>query len=234
MKRLSAIFAGVLAALALAACSSVDAKADGPSVAGSDHNTADVTFAQNMIAHHRQAIEMAGLAATRAASPQVKELAGRIEKAQGPEITTMTGWLDSWHEPTTAPSSESGMGGMHVGTASAMPTHSAMPMHTGTPMSGGTNMSGMPMATATPPTTSGPAMGGMMSDEDMAMLAAASGRDFDRMFLTMMIAHHKGAVTMATAEERDGQYGPARQLATSIRTSQTAEITAMNGLLTTI
>jgi uncharacterized protein (DUF305 family) len=54
------------------------------------------------------------------------------------------------------------------------------------------------------------------------------------MFLTMMIAHHRGAVTMATAEERDGQYGPAKQLAIRIRTSQTAEITEMNGLLTTI
>ncbi|WP_241841467.1 DUF305 domain-containing protein [Pseudofrankia sp. BMG5.36] len=108
-----------------------------------------------------------------------------------------------------------------------------MPMTTGMPMSGGMNMSGMPMATTTP-TASGPSMDGMMSAQDMAKLAAASGRDFDRMFLTMMTAHHNGAVAMATTEERDGRYGPARQLATSIRTSQTAEITEMNGLLAKI
>jgi len=95
-------------------------------------------------------------------------------------------------------------------------------------------MSGMPMA-ASPSMPRGSTMDGMMmSNEDMARLAAATGRAFDRMFLTMMIAHHRGAVTMATAEERDGQYGPAKQLATRIRTSQTAEITEMNGLLTTI
>jgi uncharacterized protein (DUF305 family) len=225
MKRLFAIFAAVLAAVALAACGSSGAKAD-----GAGHNAADVMFAQNMITHHRQAIAMAGLAATRASSPKVKELASRIEKAQDPEITTMTGWLNAWHEPTPAPSAAPGMGGMsgmHHGGASTMP------MASGTP-GGGMSMSGMPMATATPSTTSHPPMAGMMSDEDMTKLAASSGRDFDRMFLTMMIAHHRGAVTMATAEERDGQYGPAKQLATRIRTSQTAEITEMNGLLTTI
>ena len=226
MKRLFAIVAAALAAITLAACSGA-AKADGPSAGGSDHNAADVTFVQHMIAHHRQAIEMARLAATRASSPQVKQLATQIEKAQGPEITVMTSWLDRWHEPAALPTAHM-MSGMTTGGASSMP------MPSGMPMGGGRGMSGMPMA-ASPSKPRGSTMDGMMmSNEDMARLAAATGRAFDRMFLTMMIAHHRGAVTMATAEERDGKHPPARRLATSIRTSQTAEIGEMNSLLAKI
>lgn len=62
----------------------------------SNFNDADVTFATDMITHHRQAVDMAQLAATRAKSPEVKDLAASIESAQGPEIQTMSGWLRSW------------------------------------------------------------------------------------------------------------------------------------------
>lgn len=65
-----------------------------------DFNDADATFATNMIPHHRQAVEMAELAETRAASPQVKALATTIKGAQDPEIQTMSGWLTSWGKPT--------------------------------------------------------------------------------------------------------------------------------------
>ncbi|MFF6874414.1 DUF305 domain-containing protein [Streptomyces sp. NPDC012474] len=68
-----------------------------PSATGA-HNPQDVTFAQGMIPHHRQALEMARLAGDRASSGAVKDLAGRIEKAQDPEIRTMTGWLKTWGE----------------------------------------------------------------------------------------------------------------------------------------
>ncbi len=51
------------------------------------------------------------------------------------------------------------------------------------------------------------------------------------MLLTMMVEHREGAVSMATAELRDGQYGPAKQLAQSIQSSQSEEIAAMKTLL---
>ncbi len=66
-----------------------------------DFNDADVTFATDMIAHHRQAVEMAELAETRAESPEVKDLATQIMDAQDPEIETMAGWLNSWGEPVS-------------------------------------------------------------------------------------------------------------------------------------
>ncbi|MFD7530871.1 DUF305 domain-containing protein [Streptomyces sp. NPDC059849] len=122
-------------ALALSACGSSDgSKSDGSSMPGMDHgsasasapvggtfNDADVKFAQQMIPHHQQAIEMAKLADGRAADPEIKKLATAIEKAQDPEINTMKGWLTSWGKPL--PSSSMGdMPGMdHGSDGSGMP-----------------------------------------------------------------------------------------------------------------
>ena len=64
--------------------------------ASGPHNDADVAFATGMVPHHGQAVVMADLAQTRAASPQVKQLAVAIKAAQGPEIAQMSGWLARW------------------------------------------------------------------------------------------------------------------------------------------
>jgi uncharacterized protein (DUF305 family) len=72
------------------------ATASAAASAGATFNDADVMFAQMMIPHHQEAVEMAAMADGRAASAQVKDLAGKIEAAQQPEIDTMTGWLTAW------------------------------------------------------------------------------------------------------------------------------------------
>lgn len=72
---------------------------------------------------------------------------------------------------------------------------------------------------------------GMMSGEEMTELEQASGPEFDRLFLTMMIRHHEGAVAMAKSETESGKFAPARQLATQITTAQQVEIEEMEGLL---
>ncbi|WP_424887050.1 DUF305 domain-containing protein [Streptomyces sp. XH2] len=74
-------------------------------------------------------------------------------------------------------------------------------------------------------------MPGMMTDRQMDDLRGTTGSAFDRMFLTMMIAHHQGAIDMAGTEKKEGQYGPAERLADSIITSQTAEIAQMRTML---
>ena len=63
-----------------------------------DFNAADVIFAQMMIPHHEQAIEMSDIALdpTIGASDVVRDLATRIKGAQDPEIATMQGFLTSW------------------------------------------------------------------------------------------------------------------------------------------
>jgi uncharacterized protein (DUF305 family) len=157
--------------------------------AASQHNDQDVLFAQLMIPHHQQAIEMSEQAATRAAGPEVKELARQIEQAQGPEIKTMTGWLTEWGAELP------GEGGGHgsMGHGSELP--------------------------------------GMMSEQDMAKLNGATGAEFDRMFLSMMIEHHEGAIAMAKDERAKGSHAPAKAMAGQIITAQNAEITKMRQLL---
>ncbi len=147
-------------------------------------NDADVTFAQMMIPHHQQAVEMAAMADGRASSAEVKDLAAKIKGAQQPEIDTMNQWLTAWGKPTAAPD---------MGHGSA--TH------------------------------------GMMSDADMATMMDAKGADFDKRFLTMMIAHHEGAVTMAGDETAKGSHVDAKALAEKIITDQRTEITTMRGML---
>ncbi|WP_290056103.1 DUF305 domain-containing protein [Amycolatopsis solani] len=89
------LFLGALAvasAVVLGACGGNDSMSgmDG------DHNADDVTFAQQMIPHHSQALDMAKLVPSRSTDPKVVDLAGRIEKAQDPEIKQMQGWLTTW------------------------------------------------------------------------------------------------------------------------------------------
>src|SRR5262245_52061130 len=73
-------------------------------------NDADIRFAQTMIPHHEQAVEMATLAETRAADQEIKQVAAQVKTNEGREITTMTGWLKAWGMPTAE--SNGGMAGM--------------------------------------------------------------------------------------------------------------------------
>ena len=203
--RLTGLTGALLAgALALAGCSGnasheemsgmTDSSSASASASASDDptaqfNDADVAFAQGMLPHHQQAVEMAQLAPDRAADPRVADLAARIEAAQAPEIETLSGWLEAW--------------GTEAGS------------------SGGRGHGGMDHGDT----------GGMMSDEDMAALAYVSGAEFDRVFLTMMVEHHRGATAMAGAEVADGQSPDALAMAEDIRDMQNAEIAEMEQLL---
>ncbi|MEV3959617.1 DUF305 domain-containing protein [Nocardia sp. NPDC050193] len=69
------------------------------------HNRADVMFAQMMIPHHSQAIEMSDLLLAEQGIPErVTALADQIKAAQGPEIDQLTTWLGQWGQPTQMPS----------------------------------------------------------------------------------------------------------------------------------
>jgi uncharacterized protein (DUF305 family) len=77
-------------------------------------------------------------------------------------------------------------------------------------------------------------MGGMMSADQMQQLTRTRGAEFDRMFLTMMIQHHEGAVQMAKTEIASGQSADAKALAQKIIEAQQGESSEMNTLLTTV
>ena len=102
------------ASLLLAGCGDDESSAPTGSNTAEQFNDADVSFAQDMIVHHRQAIAMATLAADRAESQEVKDLAAGIEAAQDPEIETMTGWLETWDEDVPE-EMDGDMGGMDHG-----------------------------------------------------------------------------------------------------------------------
>ncbi len=71
-----------------------------------DFNDNDVMFAQMMIPHHEQAIEMADIALdpTVGASKAITDLATQIKSAQDPEISQMKGLLSAWGKPLAADS----------------------------------------------------------------------------------------------------------------------------------
>jgi uncharacterized protein (DUF305 family) len=204
-KRTTLIGACALATLAIStACSSSNESehpaghspassataAPSTTAAAEAHNDADVMFAQHMIPHHTQAIEMSDtLLAKQGIDPRVVELANQIKAAQGPEIQQMQGWLTQWGTPS-------------------------MP-----PMSGHGDMAGM---------------SGMMSEQDLTALKDAQGVDASKLFLTQMIAHHEGAITMAQSEIKDGQYPPAVGMARAIVTGQQQEIDTMKGILASL
>ncbi|GAB3479134.1 DUF305 domain-containing protein [Nocardiopsis coralliicola] len=85
------------ALLAAGACGAPEEDSEAAGSGGAQHNDADVMFAQMMIPHHEQALEMADLAEDRS-GPEVGDLAAEIAEAQGPEIEQLTGMLASWGE----------------------------------------------------------------------------------------------------------------------------------------
>ncbi|MFF9565652.1 DUF305 domain-containing protein [Leifsonia sp. NPDC014704] len=94
-----------------------------------------------------------------------------------------------------------------------------------------TTMAGMEMSTPMPTDTS--SMGSMpgMTAQDMAGLKAATGAAFDKQFLTLMIQHHQGAITMAEQEQSGGKDSAAKKLADNIVKAQTQEIADMKAML---
>jgi uncharacterized protein (DUF305 family) len=91
------------------------------------HNQADVAFAQQMIPHHQQAVEMAKMVPSHSSNQQVIDLANQVQQAQAPEIQQMTSWLRAWGAsvPTTGMGATS-MPGMDHGSMPSM-THGSMP-----------------------------------------------------------------------------------------------------------
>jgi uncharacterized protein (DUF305 family) len=105
------ILLALAAALLLAACNQGGGDQEqGTAPAEAAPNDADVTFTQNMIPHHQQAIEMAKLVDSHTDRPELRKLADSIVSSQGQEITQMQGWLRSWGKPETPPEGHGGHG----------------------------------------------------------------------------------------------------------------------------
>jgi uncharacterized protein (DUF305 family) len=77
-----------------------DESADSAGAGAPTFNDADVKFAQTMIPHHEQAVEMAdAMLGKSGTSPEVTQLAQQIRDTQRPQMETLTGFLTAWNQP---------------------------------------------------------------------------------------------------------------------------------------
>jgi uncharacterized protein (DUF305 family) len=100
----------------------------------------------------------------------------------------------------------------------------------GLPVTGANDMSWMG-SSMHDHTSSNGLMPGMATEDELAQLRAASGADFDVMFLRLMIRHHQGGLEMAQYGEAHASEAVVRGLARSIEQTQTAETTTMAAML---
>jgi len=165
---------------------------------------ADVEFMQGMIMHHAQAIVMTALIASHTENKDLRSLGARISSSQSDEIKFMKRWLAARGESSSMASHSSATGAM---AEMNMPD-----------MSHGSTV----------------LMPGMLTPEQMEALRKAKGAEFDHLFLTGMIQHHGGALTMVkdlfdTAGA--GQDAELFNFATDVDNGQRAEIKIMQTML---
>jgi uncharacterized protein (DUF305 family) len=150
---------------------------------------------QGMIAHHAQAVVMAGWAPGHGARNDVRILAERIDVAQRDEIAMMQRWLRDRGEAVPEPDAHGGHAGMSE--------HETL-------------------------------MPGMLTAAELAQLDRATGTEFDRLFLTFMIRHHEGALTMVGqlfGTPGAGQDVDIYRFASDVNVDQITEIERMRDML---
>ncbi|MFR9754111.1 DUF305 domain-containing protein, partial [Nocardia sp. 004] len=146
----------------------------------------EIGFAQDMTAHHQQALLMVQRLDP-AADPAIIRLADQMDRTQRLEIGTMLGWL---RLADAAPIAEHPMDWMHTAVPAAH-QHSAVE----------------PPAAAAAET----AMPGMASTAELDDLAGLRGRDAEILFLQLMIRHHQGGIVMAQAADALIPSGPVKE-----------------------
>jgi uncharacterized protein (DUF305 family) len=162
----------------------------------------DVGFAQDMTVHHEQAVTMASWERDHTTDPVLHQLAADIETTQTSQIGRMQGWLELWGAPSLP------VGGGHMAWMTE-----ASHDHTPAPAGG--------VAT----------MPGMASDEELAALRAATGRELDVLFLQLMLRHHQGGAGMLEYAAERASVPQVRNLAAQMLRSQTGESDYLRQLL---
>nr|WP_245663309.1 DUF305 domain-containing protein [Nocardia inohanensis] len=163
----------------------------------------EIGFAQDMTAHHQQALQMvqrldAGV------DPAIRQLAQQIADTQRSEIGTMLGWL---RLANASPTNAHPMNWMH--TTGTTHDHAAM------------------TTTAAEPNL----MPGMATLAELDALSAARGADAESQFLQLMQRHHRGGVAMAQAVDKMVESGAVKEAARGMISAQSQEAGIMTLLL---
>jgi uncharacterized protein (DUF305 family) len=168
--------------------------------------SAEAGFARDMQEHHLQGVELAMIIRDLTDDDAVRLLGYDIATTQAQQAGQLYGWLTEWDLSQAGP--EPSMTWMtRPGRSSATHEHVDGAHTPGEPMPG--------LATAA-------------QIED---LRAATGVEAERQFLTLMIAHHLGAVEMAEAVQDRASNTSVLGFANSVIISQEAEITLMEDML---
>lgn len=176
---------------------------DNPTPTGT---SAEAGFARDMQVHHLQGAEMAMIIRDRTDDEAVRLLGYDIATTQSQQAGQLYGWLTEWDLPQAAP--EPAMTWMtRPGRSDDSHAHND-----------GAHTPGEPMP-------------GLATDAQISALTAASGVEAERQFLTLMIAHHQGALDMAEAVQDRATNTSILSFATAVITSQQAEITLMQTML---
>jgi len=210
--RIRLYVAGAVAAVILVAASFAAGSLSAPVVTAPSNTSAEAGFARDMQTHHNQAVEMSLMVRDLTDDPDVRLLAYDIATSQSQQAGQMNGWLTVWNLSQTSP--EPSMTWMSRPALSGVSHEGMSEMGTGD----SSHQPGSPMP-------------GMATAEQLASLQAASGVKAERIFLTLMIAHHLGGVEMADAVLVRSEERVVRSLAASIVKAQTSEVTYMRGLL---
>ena len=236
MRRALVVIWPVAALLLVSACTSTPARsrsagaAPAPFVMGDEgavararadslrypYTQADIDFMTGMIHHHAQAILISRWAPSHGASPAVQRLTARIINAQTDEIALMQTWLRDRNQPFPTVDT-AGTVTMPVAVAAPAGGHDAHAAHNAHAGHGA-------------PAHDHTSMPGMLSDAQLAELNGSRGEEFDRLFLTYMIAHHRGAVTMVRelfTHPGAGQDETIFKFAADVEVDQSTEIKRM-------
>jgi uncharacterized protein (DUF305 family) len=209
-RRLRLVVAAVVAALLVATGAFAAGRLSAPVASAPSNSSVEAGFARDMQEHHGQAVEMALIIRDNTDDPDVRLLAYDIATSQSQQAGQMFGWLSVWGLPQTA-------------------AEPSMTWMTRPPISGGGGHEGMTNDAGSH--EPGGAMPGMATAAQLDELRSLTGTAAERLFLTLMIAHHKGGVEMARALLERSNEGVVRSLATGVVSSQSGEITYMQDLL---
>lgn len=202
--RLRLVLGLVLAGLLLFAGGLFVGRITSPTPATPSSESAAAGFLRDMQVHHAQAVEMAMLIRDRADDPVLRQIAYDIAVTQAHQQGQMYGLLESWDLPQF--SDRPPMSWMAQPTIDGSDGHGHEPSPDGV-------------------------MPGVATAAQMDELEAADGVDAERIFLTLMIAHHQGGIEMAEGVLARTDVPQVVALATGIARAQQAEIETMQEML---
>ena len=217
--RLRLVIAAVLTAAVVLVVGVALGRLSSPTAVVPGTDSVEAGFSRDMQVHHEQAVEMSMLVRDRTDDPEVRTMAYDIATAQAQQAGQMFAWLQVWgvpqapSEPTmtwmTRPTLDGDFAGHEHGA-------------TGEPSGG---------ASTAPAHVPGDPMPGLASADDLRRLGQLDGVEAERLWLRLMIAHHRGGVEMAEAVEARTRDREVLALAAGMITTQDSEIAAMEDML---